>query len=80
MEWRVSPQSFRKIQAKGRKARWDAMTPKQRTAWGRKLNRIRWTKVRAAKAAHNGMHKIDVNGRKRRARAGAVRALEKSGA
>jgi hypothetical protein len=42
MEWRISRRAFRKMQAKGRQARWDAMTPAQRSAWARKLNRIRW--------------------------------------
>ena len=48
MEWRVSRRAFREMQAKGRKARWNAMTPKQRSAWARKLNRIRWSKAEAA--------------------------------
>ena len=48
-EIRFSHKKFRQIQAKGRRSRWDNMTPKQRSAWARKLNKIRWAKV-AAKA------------------------------
>jgi len=46
MEWRISRRAFRQMQDKGRRSRWDAMTPKQRSAWARKLNRIRWSKAR----------------------------------
>jgi hypothetical protein len=49
-EIRFSHKKFRQIQAKGRRSRWDNMTPKQRSAVARELNRIRWAKV-AAKAA-----------------------------
>jgi hypothetical protein len=45
-----SHKKFRQIQAKGRRSRWNAMSPAQRSAWARELNRIRWAKV-AAKAA-----------------------------
>jgi hypothetical protein len=45
-EWRVSLRAFRRMQAKGRRSRWDNMTAKQRSAWARKLNRIRWAKVK----------------------------------
>jgi hypothetical protein len=50
-EIRFSHKKFRQIQAKGRRARWDNMTPKQRSAWARRLNKIRWAKVREAEAA-----------------------------
>ncbi|MFZ0147400.1 MAG: hypothetical protein WAM72_03470 [Xanthobacteraceae bacterium] len=50
MEWRISRRAFRQIQAKGRRSRWDNMTPKQRSAWARKLNRIRWAKARGGEA------------------------------
>jgi hypothetical protein len=46
MEWRISRRAFRQMQAKGRKSRWENMTPKQRSAWARKLNKIRWAKAR----------------------------------
>jgi hypothetical protein len=50
-EIRFSHKKFRQIQAKGRRARWDNMTAKQRSAWARKLNRARWAKARKAEAA-----------------------------
>ena len=46
-EVRFSQRFMRKIQAKGRKARFDKMTPQQRSALARKLNRIRWAKVKS---------------------------------
>jgi hypothetical protein len=54
VEVRFSRKKFRQIQAKGRRARWDAMTPKQRSAWARKLNRIRWAKARAGGIGNAG--------------------------
>jgi hypothetical protein len=45
-EIRLSRRFMRKIQAKGRKARFAKMTPNQRSALARKLNRIRWARVR----------------------------------
>ena len=40
MEFRISRRAFRQLQAKGRRARWDKMTPAQRTRWARKLNQF----------------------------------------
>ena len=51
MEIKFTRRKFRQIQAKGRKARWDNMTAKQRSAWARKLNRIRWQRELANGAA-----------------------------
>jgi hypothetical protein len=54
IQWRVSHRAFRKMQDKGRKSRWESMTPKQRSAWViRKLNKARREKaaVRAAAQA-----------------------------
>jgi hypothetical protein len=50
-EIRFSHKKFRQIQAKGRRSRWDNMSPKQRSAVARELNRIRWAKVAAKTAA-----------------------------
>jgi hypothetical protein len=51
IEFRISRRAFRQMQEKGRKARWDAMTAKQRSAWARKMNRIRWQRGSANGAA-----------------------------
>jgi len=44
------------IQAKGRKSRWDGMTPKQKSKWGKKMAKARIQKMkqraRKRKAAH----------------------------
>jgi hypothetical protein len=51
MQWRISERAFRALQAKGRKSRWENMTPAQRSAWvARKLNKARREKA-VAKAA-----------------------------
>jgi hypothetical protein len=42
VEFSISRRVLRKMQAKGGRSRWGKMTPKQRTALARKLNRIRW--------------------------------------
>jgi hypothetical protein len=42
MEIKFSRRKWRQIQTKGRRTRWDSMTAKQRSAYARKLNRIRW--------------------------------------
>jgi hypothetical protein len=49
--WRVSSRAFKKMQDKGRKSRWENMTPEQRSAWvRRKLNKARQEKAAAKKA------------------------------
>ena len=58
MEWRISRRAFRQMQDKGRRSRWDAMTPKQRSAWARKLNRIRWAKVAQAETEAKAPAKV----------------------
>jgi hypothetical protein len=51
VEIKFTRRKFREIQAKGRRARWDSMTAKQRSAWARKLNRARWQRKAANGAA-----------------------------
>jgi hypothetical protein len=51
VEFRFSRQFMREIQEKGRKARFDKMTPQQRSALARKLNRIRWGRVKSGSGA-----------------------------
>jgi hypothetical protein len=51
MQWRISERAFRALQAKGRKSRWENMSPKERSAWVvRKLNKARREKAAAAAA------------------------------
>jgi hypothetical protein len=53
IEIKFSRKKFREIQAKGRRARWDAMTAKQRSAYARRMNRARWQREAAnGGAAH----------------------------
>jgi hypothetical protein len=42
IEFRLTRRHMQKIQDKGRRSRWDAMTPAQRSEYARNLNRIRW--------------------------------------
>jgi hypothetical protein len=55
-EFRLSRRHMSIIQAKGRKNRWDKMTPAQRTKWAKQMNKSRWRKIkqraRQRKAAH----------------------------
>ena len=48
---KLSRRHMRKIQEKGRAVRFAKMTPKQRSALGRKLANHRWAKVRSASEA-----------------------------
>jgi hypothetical protein len=47
----LTERRWRQTQAKGRRNRWAKLTPKQRAAWARKMNRLRWRKARAAARA-----------------------------
>jgi hypothetical protein len=47
IEFRLTRRHMQKIQDKGRRSRWDAMTPAQRSEYARNLNRIRWHGAKA---------------------------------
>jgi hypothetical protein len=65
-EIRFSHKKFRQIQAKGRRSRWDNVSPEQRSAVARELNRIRWAKV-AAKAAVKAKRRAPANSQRKAA-------------
>ena len=46
----VTQRRLRQNQAKGRRNRWAKLTPEQRAAWARKMNRLRWRKPRVTEA------------------------------
>jgi hypothetical protein len=46
-EFRLTRRHMQKIQDKGRRSRWDAMTPAQRSEYARNLNKIRWHGAKA---------------------------------
>jgi hypothetical protein len=48
LEFHISRQFMRKIQRQGGIARWQGKTPAQRSAWARRMNRIRWAREKAA--------------------------------
>jgi hypothetical protein len=45
-EFKLSRRHMSIIQAKGRRSRWENMTPKQRTKWAKEMNKSRWRKIR----------------------------------
>jgi hypothetical protein len=76
-EIRFSHKKFRQIQAKGRRSRWDNMSPKQRSAWARKLNRFRWAKAEAAKRQRSTQSPSPASEAKRKRPIGSKSPLQK---
>jgi hypothetical protein len=56
-EFRLSRRHMSIIQAKGRKNRWEKMTPVQRTKWAKQMNKSRWKKIKQRARQRKASHK-----------------------